>query len=469
MLSIRTKAQGGQTASCDGPPLTAGPVRSSGILSAVALAATNLPHFRLPRAWLTAASGYGRKFYDAVRQWYAQPRLTIWTLLAFGLLLACRHPSALHTPQLWAEDGSIFLTYNDLYGLGAFTMPYAGYLHAIPRLIAWIPPHFLDVRWWPAFYNWAAFGLWLAVIARIFSPRLKLPGKPWLALACFLGPQTGEVLFNITNLQWLTGLALVQMALLERPTNLGQRLGDLGWFMLIALTGPFVIIFLPLFAWRWWRDRHADNLTLLLVGTLCAAIQGWFLLHAGPHPEPRPEHFSLWPILVVLGRRLLAWPALGDRLAIDLPGAVLGVVGTILLMTFLVRALRRDPLRPWRTCIAAAFVLILVASVIRTRPDGWGSHPAYYLFYGDRYFYIPRVLLAWLLILEFSAASRFFARVAQALCFLMAVVHLRPYAVPAPPDYDWAAHCEPIRQGTKAMIPTLPEGWLMEYHGRRQR
>ena len=65
------------------------------------------------------------------------------------------------------------------------------------------------------------------MLARLFSPRLDLPGKPWLALAFFLGPNTGEVLFNITNLQWLTAFVLLQQVLIARPVNHAQRFGDL--------------------------------------------------------------------------------------------------------------------------------------------------------------------------------------------------------------------------------------------------
>ena len=36
----------------------------------------------------------------------------------------------------------------------------------------------------------------------------------------------------------------------------------------------------------------------------------------------------------------------------------------------------------------------------------------------------------------------------------------------APPDYRWVEHCDPIRRGVPANIPTLPEGWTLEYRGR---
>jgi len=37
--------------------------------------------------------------------------------------------------------------------LAAFFEPYNGYLHLLPRLIAWFASHAADVAWWPAIYN----------------------------------------------------------------------------------------------------------------------------------------------------------------------------------------------------------------------------------------------------------------------------------------------------------------------------
>ena len=71
----------------------------------------------------------------------------------------------------------------DLHGVSALTIPYMGYLHTLPRLIAGLAPALLDPAWWPAFYNGISFVIWVAVLARLFTSRFPLPGKPWLAFA----------------------------------------------------------------------------------------------------------------------------------------------------------------------------------------------------------------------------------------------------------------------------------------------
>jgi hypothetical protein len=166
---------------------------------------------------------------------------------------------------------------------------------------------------------------------------------------------------------------------------------------------------------------------------------------------------------VVLARRLIVFPAAGRDAALEWPPLAIAGIGGTFLVLLIVWALRPHPRRILRAQIGAAFVLITLAAVYRTRPDTWAADN---LDYGDRYFYIPRVLLAWLLIWELDAVPRAIANAARVFCLLVVLTHLREYTVPAPINYNWAAHVEPIRQGVRADLPTLPEGWFLEYRGR---
>lgn len=404
-----------------------------------------------------------RQLAVAIRGWWREPVLNAWVIGAIALLLFLHKPHSLHTSQLYAEDGSIFLVFVDQMGVRALLEPYMGYLHLIPMVTAWTAARLLDVAWWPEFYNGVAFAIWVAVIARTFSPRLPLPGKPWMALACFLGPQTGEILFNITNAQWITALVLIQHVLFLPPTSTRQRVLDLILLGVVGLTGPFSIAFAPLFAWHWWRTRNTDTLAALLVVAGCAAVQAWTILHSNKPFDYQSTPFQLWPLLEVLGRRLVVWPAGGAAAALNLPGIVVAAIGIGVLVPLLILTLRPDPQRELRARIVAAFFLILAVGVYRIRPDSWGADN---LIYADRYFYIPRVLLAWMLIFQFHATPRPVAWIARGLCLAMAVVHLPDYVIRAPRDYHWKQHCDPIRRGEPANIYTLPEGWWIEYMGR---
>jgi len=68
---------------------------------------------------------------------------------------------------------------------------------------------------------------------------------------------------------------------------------------------------------------------------------------------------------------------------------------------------------------------------------------------------IPLLLLAWLLVWEFDARPRAVAWIARGLCLLAVVMHAPRYMLPAPKDYHWAEHVDPIRQG----VPTHWDLW----------
>jgi hypothetical protein len=165
----------------------------------------------------------------------------------------------------------------------------------------------------------------------------------------------------------------------------------------------------------------------------------------------------------IAGSRLVAWPLAGEWLVRRTPAAVVGVIGGALLVAVLFRATRPHPQREARLLTAAALVLLLGAAAFRVRFDTWEQED---FDSGERYFYLPRVLLWWLVAGEFDAASRVVRWIARSAFFLGIVSFVPAYVLPAPPDYHWAAHSDPIRRGVPAKIPTLPEGWTLEYPGR---
>ena len=55
-----------------------------------------------------------------------------------GLVLYARMPDAFSHPQFWAEDGTIFFLDAHSGGWRALLDPYSGYLHLIPRAVAWL-------------------------------------------------------------------------------------------------------------------------------------------------------------------------------------------------------------------------------------------------------------------------------------------------------------------------------------------
>ena len=391
-------------------------------------------------------------------------RAPAFAVVAALCLLVLHKPWALHTAQLWAEDGSVFLAEAEWYGAGALLRPYAGYLQLIPRLtaLAWDPV--LDVRWWPLAYNATALLVHAIVLARMASARFDVPHKAWLILAFGLVAQTGETLLNITNVQWISAFLLVEQLLMRPAATRRQLAADLLLVVPAALTGPFAVPLLPLFAWQSWRHRDRGRMLVLAAVAACAVVQAWFLYRSGGVVSiVHPAAFNAGNYLAVIGGRVVVWPLFGREAATLLPSLALALIGTLVAAFVAVRVLvSGDRHGPAATILLSA-ILLLAAISVRARPDGWSPHD---VANGDRYYFTLRVLFVWLVILQLGARQAWIAMTARALCVAGAVLELAHHRIPEPPDYGWAAHCEPIRRGIAADIPTLPPGWILHYPGR---
>ncbi len=395
------------------------------------------------------------------------PDRAAWAAVAAAaIFLALRKPWALLTPQLWAEDGSIFLVQDEQLGLGAWLTPYNGYLHLLPRIVAWGTSRTLDVAWWPVAYNGAAYLITLGLFARLASRRVDLPAKPALILAFSLVVGTGEVLIVLTNLQWLAAFFFLLQVFSRPPRNQWERAGDLTLLAVIGLNGPFAAVFGPLLAWRWWETRSRDDLAALAVTGAAAATQVLLLLQTPLDINAEAAPFRPWMALSVIGSRLVTWPFFGPEAVRAAPPWVHALAGGVFLGALAGWALRPDALRPVRVRLVVALGIVTAACAFRARADIWAEDT---LVNGDRYYYIPRVLVAWLVVLEWRARPAAVAWTARTLLAAGILLHLPHFILPAPPDYRWSEHCDAIRRGAPANIHTLPEGWWIEYPGRPNR
>jgi hypothetical protein len=159
-------------------------------------------------------------------------------LLSFAL----KSPDALSTPQLWAEDGAIFFQQQQGRSLPLVFTPYAGYLHALPRLVAWVASWSIP-QWSPLIYNVAAWLVNAACVAFVLQRIKDSRLQAIVFFGVFLVPTNGEVFGSITNTQWFVQFFLVAACFL--PMRVPSRAGAAMMFgstLLAGLTGPFSIL-----------------------------------------------------------------------------------------------------------------------------------------------------------------------------------------------------------------------------------
>jgi hypothetical protein len=383
--------------------------------------------------------------------------VALGTIMAVGLTLFLRKPDSLQNPQFFAEDGTVFFIDARQLGLHAVLTQYGGYLHLVPRIVASAAGVF-DPLWTPAVYNSAALCLDVAVIAMLFSPRVRLPAKPALALAYALVPHTDEVFLSLTNIQWCLALALVLLLLMDDAATTTQRWFDRGVMALCGLTGPFICFLFPLFAVRAAVRRTFEGAALAVLALLVAAVQVSYL-HDNPSLFIRSGPADSYGLLSAMSRRLFGtfWMGYGTTaiapgpFCISLGAAVTALAGWV--------ALRRGEWRSSRATLALAWLCFVIPVAIKFRYE-----PFYIggLCDGDRYFVLPHVLLAWLLVIA-CVQYKGWRRVIPAALLAASLVINLPYLKVAPlHDYAWAKHVQPIRDGDRFEIPINPPGLVLK-------
>ena len=390
-------------------------------------------------------------------------------LVASFLLLIARRPQAVTDPNLWAEDGQVFLRAALLepWHESIFD-PYAGYLHLGLRVWAEfttvLPLSALALLF--GLLNLALFPVCLSVV---LSRRLRwlIPSdavRAGLYLVLLLMPGMSETLGNLTNALWPIGIGLLLLSFCDEPRSRGGRVGELVALAIGGVTGATTMLLVPGFALRWWRQRTRHNVAAFGVVFLTAALQGILLLlnprgHFGLDPEPRtlPRAFVLriWGLLGVgeqtLADHVLHRPAPAWVLVLCAAGIALTVAALMAL--------------PWivRLHVAAIFGISVAATAwaYNFNVKGLSEGPG-----GGRYFLIPVVLV---LLTVFAAASTpawrravlRYGVLAPAAGFLLFAIWV-DLGLPALPKTHWARTAACIERHQPCEVVVNPKGWNFE-------
>lgn len=368
----------------------------------------------------------------------------LFTLVAAGLILFIRKTDVWLTPQFWAEDGKIFFEQALQQGSAAIFTPYAGYYHFLLRCIAAVAAQF-DVFWAPTLYVYCSLAVLLGVVAQVFSPRIALPYKPVLALAIVLVPHAGEVFLNLANLQWITALGLLLILLKQDAKSKLEELGDAGAVLALGLTGPFVVMLLPLFALRVIRFRSRASIILLTTAFLAAAVQLHSLLTSPPMPG---TELSLLEGLEVAGFRTFGRLLFGGRVGTKLGMGWIAAVGWFFGLGVVWLSWKQSG-RRWELLFLWTTFLVMTAAGIARSPE---KLLMYYML-GDRYFFLPNIIGSWMIIMLFPRWPR--------LVLLATVMSLvaNSFEFRAAPfkDHHWRKTAERISAGETVHVIVNPD------------
>lgn len=394
-------------------------------------------------------------------------------LLAF-LVLAYKSNDALILPQFFAEDLSIFFKGQLGHSLPQVWVPYAGYLHVLPRIVAWIGTWFGAAKA-PLVYNLAAILLDAAAVAYTCRRLRTVVPFPLAMLAFMAVPISGEILGTITNAQWFLQFALAAACLTEpNQTRTGPTwttwARDLALFVL-AVTGPFSIFLMLLvggLAIASWIDRrlrmnlfegHLATFPRRFEPRVIAAIGAGALIqvivlltHA---PESSGEHRGVFHLLRIAFTELAPIHVFG---ADFLTGNGWLVVYVLLLWALVTGKHIEGGKR------LTVLAMLVFASAEMFAPISMRDvTPVYQFMLADRYFYVFKVVFWWAVytaIVARGSLSRSDASLVVALFIgLVAVTHpdnlrRRPFV-----DYHWKETARELRIPGSHTVYANPPGW----------
>lgn len=393
--------------------------------------------------------------------WRPTPAAESALQAAFYLLCAAlyvlRIPDSYLNPQFLIEDSAIFFQQNHTLGLDAILTPYAGYLHLLPRLFA-LAGDLLPTIALPTYYALSALAFFLLLVRLVLDRRVALPCRHALALALVLTPHTAEVFGTITNCHWLAPFGLLAILFTRSaPVTHWGRAGELLFVAVMALTGPFLLLMTPFFVLkallllkpRWFRlfgcfpeyreARH--HLAMTGIAAAGAAVQAWYIVHNRKviQYEDAAAPFNFFDLVLF---RTFTSMVTGKVEVV--PATAVPLLGGALLLGLILWTYIREPVRRFPLAVLGGYGLALIASVYLSFHNNLIVIGVVYN--GDRYFYIPKVALAWMLIACLAKAR-------WALPLLLIPTLAQPYQRPPMLELHWPFWSRLIDRGVITMAP----------------
>lgn len=389
-------------------------------------------------------------------------------LLPFCLLiLFYRVPNSFLHPQFVAEDGPVFFVDALEMGSGSLLKPYNGQVLLFQRLAAWFVT-WMPVQYAPHFFTYIALGATLAVLAYIAGGRIAAPLKPLLAIAVVACPHPDHIFLSLFNVHWVLALALLAAIIGEDPPSRSRAILEAVLLVVLFLTGPFALLFLPCLCLRLFWRRSFYSLALFLAALLAAGIVALCLRSdgAGLAVSRAPGTFNpfdpTW--LSVYGNGFAGILLLGNKFwanhVASLPvsyGAALTAVSGLLYLFLGIHTLGRCDLR--RLILLGAGLTILLAPLYAFRGDpGWLAPQM------GRYSYIPIVSLLWTAMLTVSYGGMA-GRLAAGLLVLVGLAAASQFQQDPRQDFHWREESRWIGGPVPHKIDVWPGApWYIYYH-----
>lgn len=365
----------------------------------------------------------------------AFPRWQRWALLGvFALIVVLRLPNAWVHGRFQDEEATVFLAYAWHHSVAdALFRPFAGYWNlgatGPTALVAQlVKGGALPLERAPYLTMLIALAFQLLPAILLLTAKAKWLAKRVAVAAALLivaiAPATEEVWLNVLHIQFHLALCVALILALNVPEHRAARI-SYGVLLFVApLCGPGAIVVLPLFALRSFVDRDKGRAMQLLCIAAGTAIQLIFFYGTSPVRGQVAEPAAIAAAMFV---RVFALPAIGidgtysvarvigdSRAAQTMTWTWFAAATVILFSTMIVISLRRRDAAVW---LVLSSLLISAASLfgmVLIQQNNLFS-----VFAGERYNFLPVVLIGLALVVIAMRGGFPGARLAGFLCVLL--------------------------------------------------
>lgn len=379
------------------------------------------------------------------------------------LILLIRDYDSFFNPQLNAEDGRVFLAQQQRLGYKAIFLPYAGYYHVVPRLVAFISD-FFPLDYTPVIYTASALFFTLFTGVFIFLSKIDNRKNRFLfAVAIVLVPHTGEILMHNFNIQWFLA-AILPFIYIQPPLRTWpQTLLSIFLIALIGFTGPFLVFSWPLIFTRLIMRKKINiyEIMLYISVILVAIIHSLHIIKRySDEGGAATTVFHDWFDAIFL--RFGAHMYFGEHIPEYMPTltsiiAVLMIFATLYAIFFVERKKRYNAL------IFLFFGIIIFGFILKS-VDHYplAIHP---FGRGSRYYFIPYLCFFYVYII-LADSKNFLKWIGRLGIILMLLSSATFFTNAKEIDYKWKQNIKRL-ENQKQITVIIPPGWSFTVYSRQ--
>lgn len=310
--------------------------------------------------------------------------------LATIVILIWRRPDQLLHPYVWVEEGIITLPAYLHHGWLSLFYPVQGYL-VLPSKLIFLAAATLSFEHLPKLTYWFTVIFTFFVVACVARCPTYLRWPVACAMAVLLVPTDAEV-FAVSEYAFWWGIVLLLVSLLWRSDARGTSFRA----VLTVIGGgssPLIIPLVSLFIVRAFVFRTKREYVILGIAVAIATVQILCLLVTGNILHDASSYGIANLNIPILIEKFFGWFVFWSK------HSHVGAWRTVLVGVLVILALAGISYRNRKkldagTCLLVGGLIIAIAASVARVPLT-SIHP---ILAGPRYFFLPYILLAWLLI-----------------------------------------------------------------------